>query len=450
MKKVVMLGLCLLLAVVLAAGCGGGQQTSGSDGESSGGGSSNEQGQSGQSSSEEMTTLTLMTSNDEWLPAIKAVAAEAEKKINIKLEYDIRPEGAEGDNFVKTRLATNDMSDLLFYNSGSLLQALNPEENFADLSGAPYVDRLLDSYKVTVSSGDQMFGVPVGSTNVGAMLYNKKVYADLGLSVPKTWDEFMANNEVIKQAGKTPVITTYKTTWTSQLFVLGSYFNVQAENPNFAKEYTAGKAKYATTPAALRGFEITAEPYAKGYVNEDFQAALYDHGIQMLAEGTGVHYPMLSNALVAIEQNYPDQVNDIGVFPIPSDSADINGLTVWMPNSIYVNKKGDHVEAAKKWIEFYMSPEAQDIFKQHGNPVGPYVIEGMELPEDTFEGVKDMQPYFDSGNTAPALEFLSPIKGPNLENILIGVGSGLIDPLEGAKQYDEDVRKQALQLGLDW
>ena len=57
----------------------------------------------------------------------------------------------------------------------------------------------------------------------GGILYNKKIYADLGLSVPKSWAEFMANNEKIKAAGKAPVIQTFGDTWTSQLFVLGDF-----------------------------------------------------------------------------------------------------------------------------------------------------------------------------------------------------------------------------------
>ncbi len=63
-------------------------------------------------------------------------------------------------------------------------------------------------------------------------------------------------------------------------------------------------------------------------------------------------------------------------------------------------------------------------------------------------------PYFEkAGAASPALEFLSPIKGPTLEQILIEVGSGIRTAESGAKLYDEDVKKQAQQLGLpgwDW
>ena len=62
--------------------------------------------------------------------------------------------------------------------------------------------------------------------------------------------------------------------------------------------------------------------------------------------------------------------------------------------------------------------------------------------------VKDIQAYIDAGTSAPALEFLSPVKGPALEQITVAVGSGLNTAEEGAALYDQDVEKQAQQLGL--
>jgi raffinose/stachyose/melibiose transport system substrate-binding protein len=66
--------------------------------------------------------------------------------------------------------------------------------------------------------------------------------------------------------------------------------------------------------------------------------------------------------------------------------------------------------------------------------------------------VADLLPYFqEDGATAPALEFLSPIKGPALEQITVEVGSGLRTAADAAALYDLDVEKQAQQLGLpDW
>jgi raffinose/stachyose/melibiose transport system substrate-binding protein len=62
--------------------------------------------------------------------------------------------------------------------------------------------------------------------------------------------------------------------------------------------------------------------------------------------------------------------------------------------------------------------------------------------------VGDELKYQEAGNTGLALEFVSPIKGPNLEKILIQVGSGITKAKPGAELYDNDVKAQAQQLGL--
>ena len=64
------------------------------------------------------------------------------------------------------------------------------------------------------------------------------------------------------------------------------------------------------------------------------------------------------------------------------------------------------------------------------------------------ESIKDIAAYIDSGNSSPALEFLSPVKGPNLEQICVAVGSGQMDPATAAANYDKDVEKEAQQLNL--
>ena len=104
----------------------------------------------------------------------------------------------------------------------------------------------------------KIYGGPSGTAFGGGGLYNIPLYEKLGLEVPKTWDEFMSNNAKIKADGSAdPVEQTYgvDSTWTSQLFVLGDFHNVSSAVPTFAADYTANKAKYATTPEALAGFE---------------------------------------------------------------------------------------------------------------------------------------------------------------------------------------------------
>ncbi|WP_198543689.1 ABC transporter substrate-binding protein [Petroclostridium xylanilyticum] len=444
-KKMVALISCVAMLIAVFPGCAN-QKTAAPD-KNAPAQSDGTQNQT-PAAPDKKVTLTLLIGNQTTLDGLKGVMEAIEKKYNIATEIELRPGGAEGDNVVKTRLATGDMADLCFYNSGSLFQVLNPEQNFVDLTNEPFMSNVLDFFKSTVSANEKVYGIPANTVMSGGWLYNKKVYAELGLSVPKTWDELLANCEKIKGAGKTAVIGSYKDDWTSQLILLADYFNVQAQVPNFAADYTANKAKFATTPAALRGFEKLYEINKKGYMNKDFLATTYDAALKMLAEGTGVHYPMLSTSVSNIEANFPDKVNDIGFFAQPGDSADKNGLTVWTPEGIYISKNSKNIEAAKKWAEFFVSQEGIAAYVSKQKPGGPFAIKGATLPDDVFPAVKDVIQYFDAGNTAPALEFLSPIKGPNLPQICVEVGSGLKAPSVAAQEYDRDVEKQAKQLGF--
>jgi raffinose/stachyose/melibiose transport system substrate-binding protein len=367
---------------------------------------------------------------------------------NVTITIENRPQGGDGDNVVKTRLATGDMDDLFFYNSGSLLQALHPADTLVDISKEPYIANIAPSFLPTVSQNGQIFGVPTGTAVGGGILYNKKVFSQLGLSVPKTWADFEANNEKLKAAGITPVIATYGDTWTSQLFVLADYYNVAQAMPNFAQDYTANKIKFASTPVAMEGFNYLAEGNQKSWYQKDYATTKFEQGLKLLADGKGAQYPMLSFALSTIATNSPSEVNDIGFFAQPGQDAAKNGATIWMPAGTYIPKTSTHIQEAKDFLAFIASVAGADALTAKVAPAGPYVIKGAKLPDNVLPAVKDIAAYIDSGNSEPALEFLSPIKGPSLEQICVATGSGQMTPPVAAANYDKDVQKQAQQLGL--
>jgi raffinose/stachyose/melibiose transport system substrate-binding protein len=379
-------------------------------------------------------------------------AAYEEANDGVTIEVETHPAGGEGDNLIKTRLSTGDMTDLFWYNSGSLVKALNPDQSLVNLADEEWVSTLDDNFVTAVSTDSGLYGAPVGASFAGAIVYNKDIYADLGLEVPTTWDEYMSNNQAVKDAGLVGIAQSYGDTWTSQVPVLGDFYNVLADDAEWAEQYTAGEAKFADQPA-LAGFEGLQEAFDKGFLNQDFASATYDDAVRMLAEGEAAHYPMLTgNVAEALGANYPDADASIGVFPVPGEDASSNGLTVWMPNGVYIPQTIDasKLDAAKAFLAWLVTPESCEIQSAAINMGGPFVVDGCDLPDDAASLVKDMQVYFDEGNTGLALEFLSPIKGPALEQITVEVGSGIRSAADGAALYDEDVIKQAQQLGLNW
>ncbi|MCU1410591.1 MAG: extracellular solute-binding protein [Rhodoglobus sp.] len=367
---------------------------------------------------------------------------------DITVKVDQRPTGTEGDNLIKTQLSTGTMSDVFFYNSGSLLQALNPDSTLQPLDDEPWVADLTDDFKVTVSTDNGLYGTPWGSTFNGGVMYNKKVYEQLGLEVPDTWDEFISNSQAIKAAGIIPILQSYGDTWTSQLFVLADFANVAAADANWADDYTNNKAKYADAPA-FAAFEHTAEVHELGLLNEDFASLTNVDALKLLATGEAAQYPMITAVIGNVIQNNPDNVDDIGYFAMPSDAGD-SQATVWISNAAYIPKSttGAKLEAAKKFLAFINSPAGCDVQNSAAVAAGPYAISTCKVPDDAPALVADELAYQDAGKTSPALEFLSPVKGPNLEKILVEVGSGITTAEAGAGLYDNDVKAQAQQLGL--
>ena len=426
-----------MLAVVplVAAGCSAGDL-----GSSSGSGGS--------------TKIKLLVDNAATTTATtKALIAAFEKQNpKIKISMETRPGGTDGDNLIKTRLQTGAMDDVFLYNSGSLFQQIDPAKTLMPLTGESFMSSVDKSFDPVVSVDNNIYGVPFGSAFAGGVLYNIPVYKKLHLQVPKTWNQFIANSEKIKNAGGgvAPIEQTYQDTWTSQLLVLGDYANVAAAEPQFADLYTHNKAKYATDPHAYAGFQHLQQIHDMGLENSDFASASNNDGLKAVANGSAAQYPMLTAVVAGLQQLAPKDVNNVGFFALPGSNASSNPTTVWLPAAYYVPKTttGSKLDAVKKFLAFMTTQTACDVQSKVNTPTGPYLISGCNLPSNVPTLTTDVQSYFTNHAESPALEFLSPVKGPNLEQICVSVGSGITSAKAGAEQYDQDVKKQAQQLGL--
>src|SRR5688572_3490824 len=111
-------------------------------------------------------TITYMVDNAPNTVAIaeRMIADFEAANPDINVELETRPGGAEGDNLIKTRLATGEMTDVFLYNSGSLFQAINPVQNLVDLTNEPWQENVIDSFKTVVTAPDGTIrGAPIGA-----------------------------------------------------------------------------------------------------------------------------------------------------------------------------------------------------------------------------------------------------------------------------------------------
>jgi raffinose/stachyose/melibiose transport system substrate-binding protein len=167
----------------------------------------------------------------------------------------------------------------------------------------------------------------------------------------------------------------------------------------------------------MAGFQHLQEGFEKGWWQKDYATTRFEQGLKMLADGEVAQYPMLTQVMPTIATNWPDKVNDIGFFAQPGPDAAKNGATVWMPLAFYIPKTSKNIEVAKDFLAFVASTAGTDAITAKVKPAGPYLIKGAKLPDDVLPFVNDLNGYINSGNAYPALEFLSPVKGPSLEQI---------------------------------
>jgi len=394
------------------------------------------------------TTITWLTDNSEAAVKVAKATIAAFQKANpgIKVVMHTRGGGADADNLVKTKLATGTMEDVFNYNPGALLQALNPTKTLVDVSKEAFQKNVYDSFKPSVTAGGKNFGAPWGGAMGGGIYYNLADFRKAGISsTPKTWAELLNTAKTLKAKGITPICGTFGDSWTAQLFVLADYFNVQKAVPNFAANYTANKAKYAKIPAALKSFQRLEDTFKAGLYNTDANTAKFQDGVNRVVSGECAMYPMLTFVTASLPAA---EVNNVGFFAQPGDSASSYGLTTWMPMAMYIPKTSKHQAEAKKFLAFIASKAGTDARVKAEGYLSPFLTKDQSpAPASAPQATKDLAKLL-KGKTAPALEFISPIKGPNLLGICVQVATGQKTAAEGAALYDEDVVKQAQQLGL--
>lgn len=395
------------------------------------------------------TTITWLTQNDATATAKAQAVVAAFEAANpsIKVEIHGRPGGADGDNLVKTKLATGNMEDVFDYNTGALLIALNPGKTIVPVTKEKYQKNVYSSFQAAVTVGKQYYGAPYDVASGGGIYYNLPVFKAAGIkSAPKTWAELMTDAKKIKATGVDPVCATNGDSWTAQLLVLADFYNVHAAVPKFVAQYDSNKAKYAKVPAALAGFQHIEQLAKAGYFNADNATAKYGDAITRIATGKCGMYPMgtwFTSSIPAAN------VNEVGFFAEPGTNSKNVGLTTWMPSGMYIPQNTTHLSEAKKFQAFVASKAGTDALVAAVGYQGPFVTKDQSpAPADAALATRNLASLVASGKTYPALEFLSAIKGPNLPGICVQVATRQVSAKAGASLYDQDVVAQAQQLGL--
>ena len=95
---------------------------------------------------------------------------------DIEFEYAPWPSTDEGRTVLGTQLATGTAADIIHYNSGALLGAVNPAKTLVPLTGDPLFENIDPGYLPAVSVNDEVYGIPGDYAMGSGFFYNKKVF----------------------------------------------------------------------------------------------------------------------------------------------------------------------------------------------------------------------------------------------------------------------------------
>ncbi|MFY4775813.1 ABC transporter substrate-binding protein [Metabacillus sp. RGM 3146] len=303
------------------------------------------------------------------------------EKENPKIDV-VQSNPPDAETVLKTRMAKRDLPDVVAMGGNSsfselshagAFQDMSKDENLKDIKPA-YVQMLKD-----ITGLKEVYGIPYAA-NADAVIYNKTIFKELGLEVPKTWDEFIAAAEKVKAAGKIPFYFTFKDAWTT----LPSYnvLSANTEGDSFFKDLNSGSTTFK------EGHKEAVDKFLTlmNYGHKDQNGKAYNDGNTAFAKGGSAMYLQGIWAIPEIKKANPNI--DLGVFPYPvtntpGESKVVSGVDVL----IALSSTTKHKAEAQKWINYLTSDATAKEYLKEQNAFS--AKNGITQEDPSLEGLKE-------------------------------------------------------------
>lgn len=262
---------------------------------------------------------------------------------------------------LQSRLAKGDVPDIIGLNVSNL-NDIATSGILKDLSGTAAADAVdnagAQEYADKLGVQGSTVAVP-WAVNAQVVLYDIDQFTELGLTVPTTWEEFIATAQAVKDAGREPFTFTWKDSWTAKLVfnsVAGSL-----QGPDFWAGLQDGSATFADSPAYAETAKKLLE--LKALAQPDPFGTTYDAGNSAFANGDSAMYVQGTWAIPEIRATNPDK--NIGTFVMPVGGSAEDSVLLSGPDSVLAVADGtERTDAAQKFVDFLLGAQAQQTFTE--------------------------------------------------------------------------------------
>lgn len=364
MKKLMGIFLALVMVVsTMLAGCGGsgGSKDTAKSTEGSSDGKST-QADVGDNAAGEKITLKLFHNwiNVDETPYFEELAAEFEsthENVDIIIENVGDP---DYKSKLKVMLGADNAPDIFFSWSGEFGQKFARAGSVLDLSAyydgdSQWKDSFIQAALVPFEYENGIYGVPV-RLDCKMMVYNKALFEQYNVQIPKTWDAFLDVCQTFKDAGLIPLALGNQDPWASCHYI--STFNGMCVPEDIREKDYNYKTGEFTDPGYVQALDMLKSLNDKGYFTPNTNAMDFDIARNDFFVGKAAMTYMQSIEFGRCAENNVDA----GVFtiPAPTDARGNTKLITGSPDGFMISSKCEHPELAVEFLKLMTSPKWQE------------------------------------------------------------------------------------------
>lgn len=334
----------------------------------------------------EKRTVSAMLVQSQNLPGLQAMFEKLEKEENIILDAQVIPDD-QYTNMLQMKSASGDLPDIILNNAPHIFHILDPEKQLYDFSEEEWASKLKEP-DITKMDG-KIYAFPLkASSGMHAIIYNKDIFDEKNLQIPKTPEEFAKLCESLKADGIAPILVA-SDLWVPQIWMTSGFARAMGSE-EAAEEMTqkvySGEKKFSDYPELVSVIDDFLAMKKKGWMNDDVATLTWDDAWNRMSKREGAMI-MGEGAMIGSQQaTYPD--THFGVFNYPASFDDKDLISAAKFSSSFVaNKNSKNIDTVKEIFNKFSTPEYGDLYFQDGNSGFPAFdgIDGGKMQQDIVD-----------------------------------------------------------------
>lgn len=224
-------------------------------------------------------------------------------------------------------------------------------------------DEIKDNYPVGVQATStepdgNVYTIPT-TFQPNVFWYNKRVFAEHGLTPPTTWDEFTAVAAKLKEAGVTPFLLGSKSGWEPLLWF--DYMVLRVAGSEFRSGLMAGTESYLD-PRVIQAMEMWKELLEAGYFNDRTSSLGWQEMATKFVNGEGAMELMGTWTVGNFITAGLEPGTDFDVFDFPPITEGIELAVEGAVEGWAASGAGENTENALAMLKCVSEREPQELF----------------------------------------------------------------------------------------